>query len=87
MKTKTKFILLGLLSFLVGSAFATPLLVSELEVVPFWTIPQGAKANLSISVAYANFTIQNDLPKYDVNVGEYFGITKLLPLHPAGMHS
>ena len=71
MKTKTKFILLGILSFLVGSAFATPLLVSELEVVPFWTIPQGAKADLSISVAYANFTLQNDLPKYDVNVGEY----------------
>lgn len=72
MEAKTKFIILGIFSLLIGSAFATPLLISELGIVPFWTIPEGKKADLSVSVVYANFTIQNDLPRYDINIGEYY---------------
>ena len=72
MKIRSKLILIGIISLLAGSAFATPLLLSELEIVPFWTMPQGPKADLSVSVVYANFTIQNDLPRYDVNIGDYF---------------
>ena len=72
MITKTKFILIGLISLLAGSALTTPLLLSELDIVPFWTMPEGPKANLSVSVVYANFTIQNDLPKYNINLGEYY---------------
>jgi len=64
MKTRSKFILLGILSLLVGVASATPLLISELKIVPFWTVPEGPKANLAISVVYANFTIQD--PAYSV---------------------
>ena len=76
MKTKTKFILLGILSLLVGSAFATPLLITELEIVPFWTMPQGPKTVFTAKIVYANFSIQNDLPKYDKNLGDY-NISKL----------
>ena len=65
MKTKTKFILLGLISFLVGSAFATPLLISELEIVPFWTIPQGPKADFKTSIVFANFSIRSDIQTLD----------------------
>jgi len=72
MKTKAKFILLCLLAFLVGSAFATPLLISELEIVPFWTIPLGPNADFTASIIYANFSIQNDLPRNDVNLGDYY---------------
>jgi hypothetical protein len=68
MKTKSKFILIGIISLLAGSAFATPLLLSELEIVPFWTIPEGPKADLSVSVVYANFTIQRDSTEHDVNL-------------------
>jgi hypothetical protein len=50
----------GILSLLVGTAFASPLLISELAMVPFWTIPDGPKADLSVNVAYANFAIQEN---------------------------
>lgn len=72
MITRTKFILIGIISLLAGSALTTPLLLAELEIVPFWTMPEGQKANLSASVVYADFTIQNDLPRYNINLGEYY---------------
>jgi len=72
MITRTKFIVIGIISLLAGSALTTPLLLSELDIVPFWTMPEGPKANLSVNVVYANFTIQNDLPRYNVNLGEYY---------------
>ena len=76
MKTRSKFILLGILSLLAGSAFTTPLLLSELNVIPFWTMPEGPKADLSVKVEYANFTIQNNLSKIwfiiDNQVIEYY---------------
>jgi hypothetical protein len=50
----------GVLSLLVGTAFASPLLISELDIVPFWTVPDGPKADLSINVAYANLDIQEN---------------------------
>jgi len=60
MKIGTNMILLGILSMLIGTVFASPLLISELDIVPFWTIPDGPKADLSINVAYANFAIQEN---------------------------
>ena len=72
MITRTKFIVIGIISLLAGSALTTPLLLSELEIVPFWTMPEGQKANLSVSVVYANLTIQNDLPRYNLNLGDYY---------------
>ena len=72
MKSGLKLITIGIFSLLIGSAFASPLLLSELDIVPFWTMPEGQKANLSVSVVYANFTIQNDLPRYNINLGDYY---------------
>ena len=72
MITRTKFIIFGIISLLAGSALTTPLLLSELQIVPFWTIPEGPKANLSASVVYANFTIQNDIHRYNINLGEFY---------------
>jgi len=60
MKIGTNLILLGILSMLVGTAFASPLLISELERVPFWTVPEGPKAEFSINVKYADFTLQEN---------------------------
>ena len=72
MVTRTKFIVIGIISLLAGSALTTPLLLAELDIVPFWTMPEGQKANLSVSVVYANLTIQNDLPRYNLNLGDYY---------------
>ena len=71
MITRTKFIVIGIISLLAGSALTTPLLLSELDIVPFWTMPEGPKANLSVSVVYANLTIQNDLSRYNIHLGDY----------------
>ena len=59
MKTKTNFLLIGLLSLLVGSAFASPLLVAELsDIKPYREpLPEGPKADVSASVVYANFSV------------------------------
>ena len=65
MKTKTKLILLGILSLLIGSAFATPLLITELEIVPFNVMPEGVKADFNINAEYVNITIQNDIINRD----------------------
>ena len=71
MKTRSKFILIGILSLLAGSAFTTPLLLSELDVIPFWTMPEGPKADLSVKVSYANFTIQNNLSNSDNSTSDF----------------
>jgi predicted lactoylglutathione lyase len=56
MKLKT-FVLFGVLSLLVGTAFASPLLVSELEIRPFRApLPKGTTADIGVNVVYANFT-------------------------------
>ncbi len=52
--------LIGLFSLLVGTAFASPLLISELEIRPFPGLPEGPKAELSVSVVYANFSVQDN---------------------------
>ena len=71
MKTRSKFILIAILSLLAGSAFATPLLLSELNIIPFWTMPEGPKADLGVKVAYTNFTIQNYLSNPDNDTGDF----------------
>ncbi|MCW4034799.1 MAG: hypothetical protein NWF03_05490 [Candidatus Bathyarchaeota archaeon] len=59
MKTKTNFVVLAILSLLVGTAFASPLLIVELsEIRPYVEpLPQGPKADIDVNVAYVNFTI------------------------------
>jgi hypothetical protein len=80
MKTKSKFILIGIISLLAGSAFATPLLLSELEIVPFWTMPEGPKADLSVSVVYANFTIQGDSSTHNEPIIGYYVVLNMTNL-------
>jgi hypothetical protein len=60
MKIGSKFILIGILSLLVGSAFASPLLISELEIMPSPRLPEGPKAEFSVNVVYANFSVQDN---------------------------
>lgn len=60
MKITSNLFFIGVISLLIGSVFASPLLVSELDIVPFLLVPEGPKAEFSISVAYANFTINNN---------------------------
>ena len=80
MKTRSKFILIALLSLLAGSAFATPLLLSELEIVPFWTVPEGPKADLNVSVVYANFTIQGNSSVHDKSILSYYIVLNMTNL-------
>jgi len=58
MKIGTNLILLGILSMLVGTAFASPLLISELEIRPYIApLPKGPTADIDVNVVYANFSI------------------------------
>jgi len=58
MKFTLKLIIFAILSFSLGIACASPLLVSE-KVVPWITYVQGPTADMTVQVVYANFTLQN----------------------------
>ncbi len=62
---------------LIGSAFASPLLLSELDIIPFPRIPEGPKADFSVSVDYANFTVQDQASNrtsggYNLSILDYY---------------
>jgi hypothetical protein len=58
MKKGTNLIFFGMLSMLIGTAFASPLLVSELEVRPYSKpLPKGLTADIDVDVVYSNFSI------------------------------
>ena len=61
MKTETNFLLIGLLSLIIGSAFASPLLVSELDpdnIKPYLKPPSNAfTSDITSEVLYANFSV------------------------------
>ncbi|MGD6810186.1 MAG: hypothetical protein ACQCN3_10860 [Candidatus Bathyarchaeia archaeon] len=57
MKTIPTVIICAILSLSIGIAAAAPLLVSELNITPFPRLPDGPKADASISVVYANFEV------------------------------
>ncbi|MCW4045836.1 MAG: hypothetical protein NWE94_10015 [Candidatus Bathyarchaeota archaeon] len=59
MKHQAKLVLFGFLSLTIGVAFASPLLVAELDIKPFIRHVQGPTADFSVDVVYANFTIIN----------------------------
>ena len=43
---------------LIGSAFASPLLISELDIRPYHEpLPKGPTADISVNTVYANFSI------------------------------
>ncbi|PVX23349.1 MAG: hypothetical protein CW716_12400 [Candidatus Bathyarchaeum sp.] len=59
MATTKKLVFIGILSLLVGTVFATPLLVAELEEIKPYKdpLPKGTTADVSVDVIYANFSI------------------------------
>jgi hypothetical protein len=69
MKHQAKLILFGILSLTIGVAFASPLLVSELNIKPFIKHIQGNTADLRVNVVYANFTILNGSKPVSENDG------------------
>ncbi len=58
MKIGVKLLLAAVLSLSIGVAFASPLLITDLDVIPFRKIPQGPKADFSIDIVYAMFVVQ-----------------------------
>jgi hypothetical protein len=54
-----KLAFVGILSLLVGSAFASPLLIAELgDIRPYSPpLPKGATADIDVNVAYVNFSV------------------------------
>jgi hypothetical protein len=58
MKFGIKLTIIAVLALTVGVAFASPLLYENLVVRPFPRIPEGPKANFSVDIMYANFSVQ-----------------------------
>jgi hypothetical protein len=58
MKFGVKLIVIAVLALSVGVAFASPLLYENLVIRPFPRIPEGQKADFSVDIVYANFSIQ-----------------------------
>lgn len=57
MKNATKLIVCAVLSLSIGVAFASPLLIAELNVRPWIKHVQGPTAEFNVDVVYANFTV------------------------------
>lgn len=65
MKTELKLLIAALLSLSMGVAFAAPLLVADMTIVPWTGLPHGPSADFAVNVVYANFSIQdNAVPKH-----------------------
>jgi len=80
MKIGTNMILLGILSMLVGTAFASPLLISELKIRPYNApLPKGPIADISASIVYANFSVGETSVVYNKNVTDlsYFVVLNI----------
>jgi hypothetical protein len=80
MKIGINLILLGILSLLIGSAFASPLLISELELRHYSTrLPKGPTADISASIVYTNFSVGETSVVYNKNVTDlsYFVVLNI----------
>ncbi len=55
MKTSMKLVLVAFLALGIGVAYASPMLISPINVKPFPRVPEGPKAEFSVSVVYASF--------------------------------
>ena len=80
MKIGTNLILIGILSMLIGSAFASPLLISELEIGeinPFPEPPKGPRADISVDLLYANFSIKPNSERETLTDISYFVVLNI----------
>lgn len=57
MQIGVKMLIASVLSLLVGIAFTSPLLYSNLDIKPFPKVPEGPKAKFSVDIVYANFNL------------------------------
>jgi hypothetical protein len=80
MKIGANLILLGILSMLIGTAFASPLLISELELRHYaGRLPKGPTADVSASIVYVNFSVGETSVVYNKNVTDlsYFVVLNI----------
>jgi hypothetical protein len=83
MKFASKLVIAALLSLSIGIAAATPLMISELNILPFPRLPEGPKADTNISIVYANFTATPNgtdpygVPKSTLNYQVVLNVTNL----------
>jgi hypothetical protein len=81
MKIGTNLLLIGILSMLIGTAFASPLLITELgEIRPYKEpLPIGPTADVSASIVYANFSVGDTSVVYNRNVTDlsYFVVLNI----------
>ena len=80
MKFALKLIVLAVLSFSIGVACASPLLVTELNIRPYINYVQGQTVQFNINVIYANFTLQNTDKPVEQNSGptiSYFAVVNI----------
>jgi hypothetical protein len=59
MKIALKLVIAAVLSLSIGIVAATPLLISELNIVPWTTHIQGPTTCFDLDVVYSNFTVTN----------------------------
>ena len=57
MEYKFKLIAIAVLALLTGTAFATPMLITPLDIKPYPRISEGPKANFNVELLYANFSL------------------------------
>ncbi len=55
MRTSAKLIIVAFLALGIGVAYASPLLITPINVKPFPRVSEGPKAEFSVNVVYANF--------------------------------
>ncbi len=80
MKFALKLIVFAILSFSIGIACASPLLVTELNIRPYINYVQGETVQFNINVIYANFTLQNADKPVEQNSGptiSYFAVVNI----------
>ncbi len=67
MRTSVKLIVVAFLALGIGMAYASPLLVTPINVQPYPTVPEGPKAEFSVNAVYAKFNSVD----YQYNTTEY----------------
>jgi hypothetical protein len=87
MKIGIKLLAVAILSLTMGIAFASPLLVTELNIRPWTNYVQGQTAQFSVNVVYANFTLQNADAPVEQDSGPtitYFAVVNITNLSDLG---
>ena len=74
MRTSLKLTVVALLALSIGLAYASPMLIAQMNIQPFPQVPQGPKADFDVNVVYANFNPVNwqyNRTDYDLSGNPY----------------